>query len=147
MSISVSTIGFTKTSAESFFGRLAESGAKKVLDVRLHNTSQLAGFAKADDLAYFLRKIAGIEYAHQPLLAPTDEMLKAFKKDKGDWCVYERRFMDLMSLRKIEQRLKPEMFRNVCLLCSEDKPHQCHRRLVCDYLNSHWDAKLKVRHL
>lgn len=75
----VATIGFTKTNAEGFFERLLKSGVTKVVDVRLHNTSQLAGFAKADDLAYFLKKLGGIQYAHQPLLAPTDGMLKAFK--------------------------------------------------------------------
>jgi uncharacterized protein (DUF488 family) len=147
MDISVSTIGFTKTSAEAFFGRLLRSGVQTVLDVRLHNTSQLSGFAKADDLAYFLRTVAGIEYSHQPLLAPTDDMLKAYKKDKGDWAAYERQFIALMSSRKIEQRLKPEMFHKACLLCSEDKAHHCHRRLVCEYLNAEWGGQLRVNHL
>jgi uncharacterized protein (DUF488 family) len=83
--VNVSTIGFTQTTAEGFFDRLLRGGVKKVLDVRLHNTSQLAGFAKADDLAYFLKEIGDIQYVHQPLLAPTDSMLKAYKKDNGDW--------------------------------------------------------------
>src|SRR5882724_11628718 len=98
----VSTIGFTKTTAEGFFERLLNAGIKKVVDVRLHNTSQLAGFAKADDLSYFLKKLAGIDYVHQPLLAPTDPMLKAFKKEKGDWRAYEERFLGLMAERRIE---------------------------------------------
>lgn len=102
--------------------------------MRLHNTSQLAGFAKADDLAYFLKEICGAQYVHQPLLAPTDDILKAFKRDKGDWNIYENSFLRLMEQRKIENRLKPEMFQGGCLLCSEDKPHHCHRRLVCEYL-------------
>src|SRR6202790_1204698 len=95
--VKLSTIGFTKTNAEGFFERLRKAGVKTVVDVRLHNTSQLAAFAKADDLAYFLRTIADIKYLHQPLLAPTDSMLRAFKKEKGDWTAYESRFLALMA--------------------------------------------------
>jgi uncharacterized protein (DUF488 family) len=145
--VSVSTIGFTKTTAESFFERLLKAGVKKVVDVRLHNTSQLAGFAKADDLAYFLKKVGGVQYTHQPLLAPTDPMLKAYKKETGDWHAYEERFLGLMSERQIENRFKPEMFDGACLLCSEATPHHCHRRLVCEYLNEKWSGELEVRHL
>lgn len=145
--VKVSTIGFTKSSAEHFFDRLLKAGIKKVVDVRLHNTSQLSGFAKADDLAYFLRKIGGIDYVHEPLLAPTDPMLKAYKKEKGDWRAYEQRCLSLMTEREIEKRFKPEMFDGACLLCSEDKPHHCHRRLVCEYLNEKWDGALDVHHL
>ena len=143
----ISTIGFTKTTAEGFFERLLKSGVKRVVDVRLRNTSQLAGFAKSDDLAYFLKKIGGIEYAHQPLLAPTDAMLKAYKKEKGDWDAYEARFMALMAQRQIENRLRPEMLEGTCLLCSEATPHHCHRRLVCEYLNDKWNGALTVCHL
>jgi uncharacterized protein (DUF488 family) len=143
----VATIGFTKTTAEGFFERLLSSGVKTLIDVRLHNTSQLAGFAKADDLAYFLKQIGGIAYTHEPLLAPTDAMLKAFKKEKGDWAGYEKRFLALMAERQIEKRLKPRMLDGACLLCSEATPHHCHRRLVCDYLNEKWDGALAVRHL
>jgi uncharacterized protein (DUF488 family) len=144
---SVSTIGFTKTNAEGFFERLLWAGVKKIVDVRLHNTSQLSGFAKADDLAYLLRKIGDIQYVHEPLLAPTDPMLKAYKKEKGDWRAYKERFLGLMSERQIERRFKPEMFDGACLLCSEDKPHHCHRRLVCEYLNARWAGALTVHHL
>lgn len=143
----VSTIGFTKTTAESFFGRLLNAGVKKVVDVRLHNTSQLAGFAKAEDLAYFLKKIGGIQYVHQPLLAPTDSMLRAYKKEKGDWRIYEERFLWLMSERQIEKRFKPEMLDGACLLCSEATPHHCHRRLVCEYLDQNWAGALSISHL
>ncbi|MGV1791595.1 DUF488 domain-containing protein [Rhizobium sp. A37_96] len=145
--IDIATIGFTKTTASRFFERVKHAGIKKVIDVRLHNTSQLAGFAKADDLAYFLKEICGVDYVHQPLLAPTDDILKAYKRDKGDWTIYETSFMRLMAQRKIEERLKAEMFRGGCLLCSEDKPHHCHRRLVCEYLNGKWDGALRVQHL
>lgn len=141
------TIGFTKSTAERFFDRIAKSGAKKVVDVRLHNTSQLAGFAKSDDLSFFLKKLCDVQYTHQPLLAPTDDILKAYKKDKGDWRVYEHSFMKLMEDRKIEERFTPDAFNGSCLLCSEDKPHHCHRRLVCEYLNGKWGSPLTVLHL
>lgn len=143
----VSTIGFTKTSAEGFFERLLKAGVKRLVDVRLHNTSQLAGFAKADDLAYFLKRIGGIEYVHQPLLAPTDSMLKAYRKEKGDWNSYEQQFLALMSERHIESKFTAEAFDGTCLLCSEAKPHHCHRRLVCEYLDAKWGGVLSVRHL
>lgn len=143
----VSTIGFTKSSAESFFERLLRSGVKKIIDVRLHNTSQLSGFAKSDDLKYLLRKVGGIDYVHSPLLAPTDGMLKSYKKEKGEWAIYEGQFLSLMSERRIEKQLKPEMLDGACLLCSEATPHHCHRRLVCEYLNEKWHGALSVRHL
>src|ERR1700744_6116667 len=115
--VKLATIGFTKSNAEHFFERLLKGGVKKLIDVRLHNTSQLAGFAKADDLTYFLKEICGAQYVHQPLLAPTDDILKAFKRDKGDWSVYENSFMRLMEQREIENRLKLDMFEGGCLLC------------------------------
>jgi len=136
--VSVATIGFTRTTAEAFFG---------LVDVRLHNTSQLAGFAKADDLAFFLRRIGGMDYRHEPLLAPTDEMLKGYRTGKGDWPDYERRFMALMAERRIEDRLRPAELHGACLLCSEATPHRCHRRLVVEYLNAKWGGVLQVRHL
>ncbi len=143
----VATIGFTKTNAKGFFDRLASAGVKVLYDVRLHNTSQLSGFAKADDLAFFLEKVGNIRYQHQPLLAPTDAMLKAFKRDKGDWNEYEHKFLTLMAERKIEERFNPSLLDSACLLCSEATPHHCHRRLVCEYLNGKWGGALKVKHL
>jgi uncharacterized protein (DUF488 family) len=144
---SVSTIGFTKTTAEGFFERLLRSNVKTVIDVRLNNTSQLAGFAKAKDLQYLLGKIGDIRYLHLPILAPSGDMLRAYKMEKGDWNIYEQRFLSLMAERKIESRLTPEMLDQACLLCSEDKPHHCHRRLVCEYLNEKWNDALCVKHL
>lgn len=145
--VQVSTIGFTRSTAEHFFERLLKANVKKLIDVRLNNTSQLAGFAKSEDLAYFLKKIGGIQYVHQPMLAPTANILDAYKKEKGDWSVYEKQFTQLLEGRKIEERLRPDMFEGTCLLCSEATPHYCHRRLVCEYLNSKWGSPLKVRHL
>jgi uncharacterized protein (DUF488 family) len=145
--LNVSTIGFTKTTAENFFSRIKSAGVRRVIDVRLHNTSQLSGFAKSDDLAFFLRKINEVEYQHVPMLAPSDDMLTRYKKSGGSWLAYEVDFLRLMADRKIEQRITPDMFDEACLLCSEDKPHNCHRRLVCEYLNGKWGGALKVRHL
>jgi uncharacterized protein (DUF488 family) len=143
----VFTIGFTQTTASHFFERLLNAGTKKVIDVRLNNSSQLAAFAKAKDLAYFLKKIGSIEYLHMPLLAPTQSILTAFKKEKGDWNVYQGRFLSLMAERQIETKFTPQMFDGACLLCSEATPHYCHRRLVCEYLNQKWHNSLEVRHL
>lgn len=143
----VSTIGFTKSTAEHFFKRLSDAGVKNVIDVRLHNTSQLSGFAKSEDLSFFLNKIGGIGYRHMPLLAPEDAMLATYKKNGGSWLAYEKDFISLMASRRIEEKLTPEFLNGACLLCSEDKPHQCHRRLVCDYLNVKWGNTIKVRHL
>jgi uncharacterized protein (DUF488 family) len=144
--VRISTIGFTKKTAAKFFGLLRGSGAKRIVDVRLNNVSQLAGFAKKDDLAFFLREIASMEYVHVPELAPTQAMLDAYKKEKGDWQKYENRFLGLMRERKIEEKLPRSIFDGGCLLCSEDTPHHCHRRLVAEYLKQHW-GDIEIKHL
>lgn len=143
----IHTIGFTKKNASSFFGMIAQSGAKRVVDVRLNNVSQLAGFAKKDDLKYFLKKICNVDYVHEPLLAPTKEMLDEYKKNGGNWDVYEARFSDLMAARQIEKNVPKELVDDSCLLCSEDKPHHCHRRIVAEYFKSHWPEEIKINHL
>ena len=99
MEINLFTIGFTQKSAREFFTALKDAGVKRVVDVRLNNNSQLAGFSKKDDLPYFLKEIGGIEYVHLPELAPTQDILDAYKKRKGDWNVYEEKFLDLMARR------------------------------------------------
>ena len=134
------TIGFTQTTAADFFGRLKRAHVERLLDVRLNNRSQLAGFAKRDDLAFFLDELLGAKYEHAPLLAPTQEILDAFKKQKDmSWDEYERRFLELLTDRQIESKLDPRSFeRRTVLLCSEAQPDQCHRRLVLDYLGDHW---------
>ncbi len=140
------TIGFTKTTAESFFERLQRAGVRKLVDVRLNNISQLAGFAKKDDLAYFLKAICKIPYEHHPELAPTQDILDAFKKHNGDWRDYEKRFGELIAQRRIEDTVAREVLDGACLLCSEDKPKHCHRRLVAEYLKGKW-ADVEVVHL
>ncbi len=137
--IRIYTIGFTKKSAETFFTKLCKAGVKRVIDARLNNVSQLAGFAKKDDLRFFLRTICNIEYLHILDLAPTQEMLDTYKKRKGDWSAYEQQFNDLISSRKIEETLSRELLDGACLLCSEDEPQHCHRRLVAEYLRSKWN--------
>ncbi len=141
------TIGFTQTSAENFFARLLDAEVSRVIDVRLNNTSQLSGFAKARDLTYFLKALGGIDYWHEPLLAPTADILDAYRKRKGSWSDYERRFLELMERRRIDERLDPAFFEHGCLLCSEAKPRHCHRRLVAEYLAGRWGRPVEVRHL
>ena len=133
------TVGFTKHTAEEFFESLKEAGIEQLIDVRLNNSSQLAGFAKRDDLRYFLERICGAEYVHEPRLAPTQGLLDAFKKQKGAWDVYEEGFLELMTQRRIEDLLPRSLFdRRAVLLCSEHTPELCHRRLVVEYLNERW---------
>ena len=144
--IKLFTIGFTKKTAEAFFTRLSKADVKRLIDIRLNNVSQLAGFAKRDDLRYFLKTICNIDYIHKPELAPTRDILEEYKKNKGDWSVYEKRFMVLLSERKPEESISRDMFDNGCLLCSEDKPDNCHRRLVAEYLSEKW-GNMEVIHL
>lgn len=142
------SIGFTQKSAAQFFGALRTAGIRRLLDVRLNNTSQLAAFAKRDDLAFFVREICGAAYEHEPLLAPTQEMLDAYKKRKGDWSAYEQEFLALMRDRRIESVLSPEPFHAAptALLCSENTAEYCHRRLVLEYLQRAW-GDITIVHL
>ena len=144
--MNVFTIGFTKKSANRFFELLSTSGTKRVVDVRLNNGSQLSGFAKRDDLKYFLKELCGIDYLYLPELAPTKEMLNDYRKNHKNWRQYENQFLDLMSERRIENKIPKEIIAEGCLLCSEDKPHNCHRRLVAQYLGDHWHD-VNVQHL
>ena len=144
----VYTIGFTKKSAEFFFESLKNSGAKRLVDVRLNNKSQLAGFAKRDDLCYFLRELRGVnlEYIHVPDLAPTQEMLRDYRQRKMSWDTYERKFLELMHERRIEETVPKVVLEDSCLLCSEHTPDRCHRRLVVEYLQERWGG-IEVDHL
>src|SRR5688572_6988116 len=144
--VPVFTIGFTKKNAATFFEKLRAAGIKRVVDVRLNNVSQLAGFSKKDDLKYFLQRILNVDYVESPLLAPTQPMLDAYKKSKGNWDDYERAFLGLMEERRIEEKIDPSLLAGGCLLCSEDKPHQCHRRLVVEYLQKRW-GNLDIKHI
>lgn len=142
------TIGFTQKRAATFFGLLREHGVRRLVDIRLKPEGQLAGFAKKDDLPYFLRELAaGCEYVHRPDLAPTADILKGYRGD-GDWPRYVERFEQLMDARGIPAALDPADFEAApsCLLCSEATPEQCHRRLVAERLALHW-PHVEIIHL
>jgi uncharacterized protein (DUF488 family) len=140
------TIGFNKKSAEEFFSKLKDAKVKRLIDIRLSNSSQLAGFTKKDDLRYFAKAICNIDYLHKPELAPSEEIFTSFKKEKGDYRVFERQFLSLMKTRQIEKVFSPELFDGGCLLCSEETPDKCHRRLVAEYLKDHW-KNVEIEHI
>ncbi|MFO8041322.1 MAG: DUF488 domain-containing protein [Sodalinema sp.] len=145
-SIKLFTIGFTKKGAKTFFESLQNAGVKRLLDIRLNNVSQLAGFAKKADLEYFLNTICDIDYAHLLDLAPTKEIVDEYKKNKGDWQHYEVQFLELIRQRKIEDKVSPDLIDGACFLCSEASPNHCHRRLVAEYLNQQW-GNVDIQHL
>jgi uncharacterized protein (DUF488 family) len=139
------TMGFTGKSAETFFSLLQMNGVARLVDIRLNNTSQLAAFTKKNDLRYFLQVICSIAYDHEVQLAPTAEILQAYKKKEIDWGTYEVQFTELLVTRQVEN-LDQSRFDNACLLCSEPKPVKCHRRLVAEYLQAHWE-NVEIFHL
>ena len=140
------TIGFTKTTAADFFGRLQSAGVQRIVDVRLNPDGQLSGFANRDDLAFFAERLCGIGYRHAPELAPTKPMFDEYKKLKGPWPDYEAKFLKLIAERHIETTETPADLDGGCLLCSEDVPHHCHRRLVAEYLKDRWGG-VEIVHL
>jgi len=146
--LKVYTIGFSKKSAEKFFNLLTKNKVKQIVDVRLNHNSQINGFAKSEDLKFFL-KLFNISYVHIPEFTPTKEILKAYRNKEIDWNEYERLFLELLEKRKekIKKRLEQINLNNSCLLCSEDKPHYCHRRLVVEYLKENFIPSLEVHHL
>ncbi len=150
MTSTIFTIGFTKKTAEEFFRLLQDAGVQKVIDVRENRAGQLAGFAKHPDIAFFLDRVLGIEYLHEPLLAPSPEIRMAYRTTK-DWQAYEKSFFELMGERKILESISPTQFEgNVALLCSESGPEKCHRRLVAEHLSKYWNTlghNIEVRHL
>jgi uncharacterized protein (DUF488 family) len=144
--ITVFTIGFTGKSAREFFEILKQAGVRRLVDTRINNVSQLAGFTKKNDLAFFLRAIANIDYEHDTRLAPTKELLNAYKKKQIDWSEYERRFGELLIERRPAEVLNPDDLDHACLLCSEPTPEHCHRRLVAEHLREKWGT-VTIKHL
>ena len=140
------TIGFTKKSAADFFGLLRESGAKRVVDVRLRNTSGLAGFSKKRDLPWFLRELCDMDYVHLPRLSPTDALLDDYRGKRVTWAEYEPIFHSLIERRLIRAAIPQDIIADSCLLCSEDKPEQCHRRLLAEHFQRHW-GNVEIVHL
>jgi uncharacterized protein (DUF488 family) len=145
--MNIYTIGFTKKNAETFFSFIKSSNVSTLIDVRLNNVSQLAGFAKRDDLRFFLKELCNTDYVHAPELAPTKDILNAYKKGDMSWEKYEDKFLNLLSQRQVEKSVMPTVLDEGCLLCSEHEPHLCHRRLVVEYLNENSNLDLKVKHL
>jgi uncharacterized protein (DUF488 family) len=147
--VEVYTIGFTKRSAADFFGTLERARIRLLVDVRLHNVSQLAGYSKRDDLAFFLQRVVGSAYEHRVDLAPTAEMLDAYRKHVIAWPEYERRFLDLMAQRRIESALDLRAWASqpTVLLCSEPKAERCHRRLILEHLRRTVAPELQAVHL
>jgi uncharacterized protein (DUF488 family) len=142
------TIGFTKKNAQTFFELLRQNGVQRLVDIRLKPSGQLSGFAKKEDLPYFLDRLAGrCAYVHMPELAPSEEILKAYRETKN-WSLYAVQFQSLMDLRDIPDTLERASFEKQasCLLCSEDTPKQCHRRLVAERLAEHW-PDVEIIHL
>jgi uncharacterized protein (DUF488 family) len=146
--VEIYTIGFTKKSAAEFFDALKRAGVRRLVDVRLHNTSHLAGFAKCDNLEYFLKEICGAEYIHLPLLAPTDELLDGLKDKSLPWEQYEARFLALLAERQVERVVDKRLFEDgpTVLLCGEAEAEHCHRRLVAEYLQTKWGG-FEISHL
>ena len=142
----VFTIGFTQKSAREFFEKLHRPGLVRLVDVRLNNVSQLAGFSKRDDLQYFCEAILSIAYVHRSELAPTQAMLDGFKKNHGSWPDYEEGFLALMAERRVEDSVAREVIDGGCLLCSEATPENCHRRLVAEYLQGKW-GEVEIEHI
>jgi uncharacterized protein (DUF488 family) len=141
------TIGFTHKTAKQFFESLREKGIQQLMDVRLNNTSQLAGFSKKSDLSYFLEQILGAAYLHEPTLAPTEPLLKAYQKGQIGWDEYEAGFLCLLRERQVERQIPRSRFeRPTVLLCSEPTPERCHRRLAAEYLAQQWGS-VEVVHL
>ena len=141
------TIGFTKKSARQFFSLLRTGGVRKVLDTRLNNVSQLAGFTKRDDLSFFLEEVAGIGYEHAEQLAPTDLILKRYKKGEIDWDDYASEYQTLLQKRELTSQFTADVLDGVCLLCSEATPHHCHRRLAAEFFQKQLGCGVEIIHL
>jgi len=143
------TVGFTQTTAETFFGKLRDAGIVRVLDTRIHRDGQLSGFAKVPDLPYFLAQLTDSAYQASPSLAPTAAMLKSYRERLLSWEQYAEAYRRLLHERKPEQGLTPAELDRACLLCSELAPSTCHRRLAAEYLQDAFRdcAELEVVHL
>jgi uncharacterized protein (DUF488 family) len=140
------TIGFTKKTAKQFFETLKKNGVTKLVDIRINNTSQLAGFAKGQDLEYIVREINNIPYIHITDFAPTKDLLSDYQNKKIDWVGYQKVFRQLIENRGIDKKYNIEDFDNACFLCSEELPDQCHRRLLVEFLKEH-NPEIQIIHL
>ena len=144
--IKIFTLGYAGKNAREFFTILKQAGIRKVIDVRLYNVSQLAGFTKKQDIEYFLQAIVGAEYIHLPIMAPTKQLLNDYKKGLINWQQYEEQFKAIIARRQIQKHLVPQDSGMICFLCSEEKADNCHRRLVAEYLAEYWQ-NTSIHHL
>lgn len=144
--IKLYTIGFTEKSAQKFFELLEQHDVKKIIDIRISNNSQLSGFAKAQDLPFFARRVANIDYAHELNFAPTKELLSKYRKKEITWEEYTDAYLNLLEARDIKNMVDIEGLHECCLLCSEHTPDQCHRRLLAEYLQE-INPKIEIIHL
>jgi uncharacterized protein (DUF488 family) len=140
--VTIYTIGFTKHSAEEFFGILQRNQVKRVIDIRINKTSQLGGFAKVPDLPYFLQAVGGIEYQAIESLAPSKELLSQYRDKSIQWDEFQSRYLSLLESREVLDSLNPTEFDSSCLLCSENTPEKCHRRLLGEVLASRWGVEI-----
>lgn len=145
-SIQLFTIGFAGKSAEQFFTILGDAGVQRVVDVRLYNSSQLAGYTKRGDLPYFLKSILGAGYVHLPIFAPTKQLLNGYKKGEYSWSAYEQEYQAILDQREPHAQVNPALLDRSCLLCAEPTADQCHRRLAAEYLQHHW-PNMTIHHL
>lgn len=145
--VRVATIGFAGKSAQSFFDLLKNAQVRTVLDIRLNNTSQLAGFAKKQDLPYFLDRLCNAAYVEMPELAPEPDLLKRYQAKQLAWDAFTAEYVELIARRRVESNLDVDLFHSACLLCSEHLPHRCHRSLAVEYLNAQWNSRLTITHL
>lgn len=145
--IELSTIGFTKKNAARFFELLTEEAVEKLIDTRINNKSQLAGFAKGDDLRFFAKRIADIDYLHELDYAPTKELLKKYRNKELSWEAYEVEYLNLLDMRKIKSKVEIQKLHKSCLLCSEHTAEKCHRRLLAEYLQASSSEPIKITHL
>lgn len=142
------TIGFTQKSAKTFFESLKNNNIETIIDIRLNNTSQLAGFAKFPDIAFFLNELCAINYIHDTKFAPQKTTLKNYKNKTIDWEQYVAEFDNTMKSRHIEEYIRKNYrnLNNMCLLCSEPTAEKCHRRLIADIFKSQY-THLEIIHL
>ena len=141
------TIGFTSKTAREFFEALDGVDARYLLDIRLHNNSQLAGFTKKGNIEYFTERLTSLVHVEVPLLAPSEEMFKQYREDK-DWPLYEARYMGLMAERNVIEEIDRELFANgATLLCTEPTAEKCHRRLAAEYLQGQLFPSAAIVHL
>lgn len=146
--ITLYTIGFTKKNARKFFSLLKNAGIRKLIDIRINNSSQLAGFAKGQDLEFFVKELCGAEYVHLTDLAPTKELLKDYQEKIIDWNGYTSVFNKILEERHVAERYNVKDFNSCCFLCTEDTPEKCHRRLVVEYLrDNNPGEEVKIIHL